>query len=125
MVYSLVLTAFRRLSSVVEQHFRKVEVPGSNPGGGSKLKHVFYIGVVRWIIVFSIVIQIALWWIRSTYIDFNPLALTFGLGILVCNIALVVLLEKRDMISSLILSIGSGYVQLLLLILLIASRGNA
>jgi hypothetical protein len=27
---------YATLAQLVEQHFRKVEVPGSNPGGGSK-----------------------------------------------------------------------------------------
>ena len=125
MIYSLVLHRLlpRRLSSVVEQHFRKVEVPGSNPGGGSNaVSTTSYTFSVRAIFAFSILIQLALWGLRISLISFNPLPIIFGLGILVCNGALSIFLLRKDGISSLILAIGTLYAQLLVLILLVASK---
>lgn len=127
MVYSLVLIRLfpRRLSSVVEQHFRKVEVPGSNPGGGSISNSIaLQVFSVRIIFACSTFLQITLWWMRHDYISLNPLPLLFALGILLCNAGLSIFLLRKDTISSLILAVGTLYAQILVLVLMIASKSN-
>ena len=127
MVYSLVLIRLfpRRLSSVVEQHFRKVEVPGSNPGGGSiSNSNALQVVSVRVIFACSILLQVVLWWMRYNFISLNPLPLLFALGILLCNAGLSVFLLRKDTVSSLILAVGTLYSQILVLVLMIASKSN-
>ena len=80
---------------------------------------------VRVLFAFSILLQGMLWWLRVHSFSFNPLPILFALGILVCNGSLSVFLLRKDSISSLILAIGTLYAQLLVLILLIASKSAA
>jgi hypothetical protein len=68
-------------------------------------------------------LQVALWWTQHFYISFNPLPLFFGLGILICNAGLSIFLLRKDSVSCLILAVGTFYTQLLVFILMIASKG--
>ncbi len=115
----------RRLSSVVEQHFRKVEVPGSNPGGGSSQHpQQLHPNHVRILFLLSVVLQVSLWSLRASLVSLNPLPLVFALGMLLCNGLLQLFVLGANSIASLILGLGTAYVQLLVLILLVASRGS-
>lgn len=116
----------RRLSSVVEQHFRKVEVPGSNPGGGSKRSsgRKSYIHYVRVLFAVSIVLHLAIWWYRAELISFNPLPLLFGLGMLLLNLGLALFMLRRDTVVSTILGIASVFIQVCIGILLVVAQGG-
>ncbi len=128
MVYSQpkVRSLLGRLSSVVEQHFRKVEVPGSNPGGGSKRssKLTSYTSYVRAFFFAAIVLHLAIWWFRAELISFNPLPLFFGLGMLLLNFALAIFMLRRDTVVSTILAIAAVFIQVCLGILLVVAEGG-
>lgn len=45
---------FATLAQLVEQHFRKVEVPGSIPGGGSRIKACLVNTAISWYCLLSV-----------------------------------------------------------------------
>ncbi len=108
---------------MVEQHFRKVKVPGSNPGGGST-DHPQDIRPAYTLVLaaLSVLLHAALWALRSSYIAFNPLPIVFGLAILIANGLLQRFVLGPGSVASLILGTATAYIQLLLLVLLLASR---
>ena len=119
-------TILRRLSSVVEQHFRKVEVPGSNPGGGSNQMTDYrkYSLHVRLLFVASILLHLGIWWFRSELLTFNPLPLQFGLGMLLLNLLLAHFMLRRDVIVSMILATATLFIQVCIGILLVVAQGG-
>lgn len=118
---------------MVEQYFRKVEVSGSNPEGGSinlNMMNNKFIKIIRnkdldlsiWVFLgLSILTHIFLWILRSQLIFFNSAAIYVGLVILVLNFTLIFLYNSKDYLVGYILGFSAFLAQILLLILLIKS----